>query len=63
MPEELFWLLFIMFVAIPAILIVTIFLNPDFWQGFRNSKFLDELSKEDFDEETKELSKKPTKRM
>ena len=62
MPEELFWVLFIVFIAIPAILICTIFLNPDFWQGFRNSKFLDELDKEDFDAETKEVSK-PTKRM
>lgn len=32
-------------------------LNKAFWQGYRNSKFLDELYKEDFNNETKEISK------
>lgn len=35
-------------------------LNKAFWQGYRNSRFLDEVYKEDSDNETKEIYK-PTK--
>ena len=30
-----------------AVLVFTVLLNPVFWQGWRNSKFLDEWNKED----------------
>lgn len=44
--EIIFWIIFFC-VGIPLVVfVVCILLNPDFWQGFRNSKFVDEL-KED----------------
>lgn len=60
--------LLVYFIAIVLVIAVGLILNPYVRQGFRNSKFFDELkkelnNKEDFDDETKELSKKPTERM
>ena len=44
--ELIFWLLFFC-VGFPLLVIVLAFLlNPDFWQGYRNTKWIDELSKD-----------------
>ena len=40
-----------------AVFVLVIALNPDFWQGYRNSKFLDEYFEEDECPETKDIVK------
>ena len=36
-----------LFVGIIAVCIFSLILNPDFWQGFRNAKFIDQLMEEE----------------
>lgn len=40
-----------------AVLVLVIVLNPGFWQGYRNSKFIDEYLNEDINVETKDITK------
>lgn len=39
------------------IVLITVALNPQVWQAWRNSKFLDEYFKEDESPETKDITK------
>ena len=44
--EIIFWIVFFC-VGMPLVVfVVCVLLNPDFWQGYRNSKFVDELKKD-----------------
>lgn len=39
-----------------TVVVLGILLNPDFWQGYRNSKFIDSLYGDELDEtDTKEI--------
>ena len=38
------------------VLFVGVVFNKEFWQGYRNSKFLDELEKEEQQSDSKELT-------
>lgn len=39
-----------------TVVVLGILLNPDFWQGYRNSKFIDSLYDDELDEtDTKEI--------
>ncbi|MBB5225426.1 hypothetical protein DYE50_03800 [Treponema ruminis] len=54
--EIIFWIVFFC-VGMPLLVfVVCVLLNPEFWQGFRNSKFVDEL-KEDKKQVKKSRSK------
>ena len=55
--ELIFWLLFFC-VGFPLIIgVVCFLLNPDFWQGFRNTKYIDELNEENKHKDSKEIMK------
>lgn len=51
MPEELYYLLLFCVPVGIVIVLVCILCNISFWQGFRNSKFLDDVYKGVYDEE------------
>lgn len=40
-----------------AVFVLAVALNPNFWQGYRNSKFIDEYLNEDINPETKDIVK------
>ena len=40
-----------------TVFVLIVVLNPTFWQGYRNSKFIDEYLNEDVSIETKDIVK------
>ena len=45
--EELGYMLMYSVLVVIAIFMICVLFNPDFWQGYRNSKYLDEMMKEE----------------
>ena len=54
-------ILFLLALAV-AFIVFVIVLNPYFWQGFRNAKFIDELKNEKINNSQKEINEKQRQR-